>query len=100
MTTRDTRCCGGLSVATNRAASQPGPSPRNVGSNIIAPWRNFAKALTDERLFGWHFPTGFSNIYRITVGGWRADKSRPMQVVLGRIGNQKMCVIKRPRRTF
>lgn len=55
--------------------------------------QNFVKPLTDERLFGWHaslFPTGFSNIHRITVGGWRTDESGPMQVVSGRIGKEKV----------
>ena len=60
---------------------------------VLDATQNFAEPLTDERLFGWHaslFPTGFSNIHRITVGGWRTDKSGPMQVVSGRIGKEKV----------
>jgi len=55
--------------------------------------RGYEKPLTDERLFGWHaalFPTGRSGIRRITVGGWRRDKSGPMQVVSGPIGKEKV----------
>ena len=55
--------------------------------------QNFDKPLSAERLFGWHaslFPTGFSGIHRITVGGWRTDKSGPMQVVSGRTGKERV----------
>jgi len=46
-----------------------------------------------ERLFGWHaalFPTGYSGLSKIKVGGWRDDASGPMQVVSGPIGRQKV----------
>lgn len=49
--------------------------------------------LDEERLFGWHaslFPTGYSGLTRITVGGWRTDEAGPMQVVSGPIGRQKV----------
>ncbi|MGS0894367.1 Fic family protein [Burkholderia stagnalis] len=49
--------------------------------------------VTDARLFGWHaalFPTGYSGLSRITVGGWRTDASGPMQVVSGPIGRQRV----------
>ena len=52
-----------------------------------------AAALTTERLFGWHaalFPTGFSGLSRINVGGWRDDASGAMQVVSGPIGRQRV----------
>jgi Fic family protein len=52
---------------------------------------NYADALTEERLFGWHaalFPTGRAGIQRITVGAWRKDQSGPMQVVSGPIGRE------------
>ncbi|HVZ46928.1 MAG TPA: Fic family protein [Ramlibacter sp.] len=42
--------------------------------------------LTAKRLFGWHaalFPTGFSGMTPIKVGGWRDDATGPMQVVSG-----------------
>ncbi|MDN7425412.1 Fic family protein [Burkholderia sp. AU45388] len=49
--------------------------------------------VTEARLFGWHaalFPTGYSGLSRITVGGWRTDASGPMQVVSGPIGRQRV----------
>jgi Fic family protein len=55
--------------------------------------QNFDKPLTAERLFGWHaslFPTGYSGIHRITVGGWRTDTSGAMQVVSGRPGRERV----------
>lgn len=53
----------------------------------------FDKALTPERLFGWHaalFPTGFSGMSRIRVGAWRDDASGPMEVVSGAVGREKV----------
>lgn len=52
---------------------------------------NHALALTAQRLVGWHaslFPAGHPDSRRITVGGWRTDKSGPMQVVSGPVGRQ------------
>ncbi len=52
-----------------------------------------AAPLTTDRLFGWHaalFPTGFSGMSRINVGGWRDDASGAMQVVSGPIGRQRV----------
>lgn len=49
--------------------------------------QNFAKPLTDERLFGWHaslFPTGRSNMRKIVVGVWRDDATGPMRWSQGR----------------
>lgn len=49
--------------------------------------------LTKERLFGWHsalFPTGWSNMYKITVADWRKDTTGPMQVVSGTMGKEKV----------
>ena len=49
--------------------------------------------MSRERLFGWHaalFPTGYSGLARIHVGGWRDDASGPMQVVSGPIGRQRV----------
>lgn len=43
-------------------------------------------ALTVDRLCGWHaalFPTGYSGMTRLRVGGWRDDQQGPMQVVSG-----------------
>lgn len=53
---------------------------------------NYDKGLTFERLFCWHaalFPTGFSGIYRITVGDFRKGNA-PMQVVSGPMGKEKV----------
>jgi Fic family protein len=50
-------------------------------------------ALTRERLFGWHaalFPTGYSGLVRINVGGWRNDAAGAMQVVSGPLGRQRV----------
>ncbi len=54
---------------------------------------HYADPLTEERLFAWHsalFPTGRSGMTKIVVGGWRDDKSDPMQVVSGPIGREKV----------
>jgi len=54
---------------------------------------NCQAPVTRERLFGWHaalFPTGYSGLSRIKVGGWRDDASGPMQVVSGPIGRQRV----------
>jgi Fic family protein len=55
--------------------------------------QKYAKPLTAERLFGWHaslFPTGYSGIHKITVGGWRTDTAGPMQVVSGHLGKERV----------
>jgi Fic family protein len=49
--------------------------------------------VTRDRLFGWHaalFPTGYSHLVRINVGGWRDDATGPMQVVSGPLGRQRV----------
>jgi Fic family protein len=49
--------------------------------------------VTRERLCGWHaalFPTGYSGLARINVGGWRDDATGPMQVVSGPLGRQRV----------
>jgi Fic family protein len=54
---------------------------------------NCTAPITRERLFGWHaalFPTGYSGLSKIEVGGWRDDASGPMQVVSGPIGRQRV----------
>jgi Fic family protein len=54
---------------------------------------NCQAPVTQERLFGWHaalFPTGYSGLSRIRVGGWRDDARGPMQVVSGPIGRQRV----------
>jgi Fic family protein len=54
---------------------------------------NCQAPVTRERLFGWHaalFPTGYSGLVQIKVGGWRDDGTGPMQVVSGPIGRQRV----------
>ncbi|MET0638169.1 MAG: Fic family protein [Chitinophagaceae bacterium] len=53
--------------------------------------QRYEAPLTDMRLFGWHaalFPTGFSGMYKITVGTWRTAEAGPMQVVSGAMGKE------------
>ena len=54
---------------------------------------NCHASVSKERLFGWHaalFPTGYSGLSKIKVGGWRDDTRGPMQVVSGPIGRQRV----------
>jgi Fic family protein len=54
---------------------------------------NCTLPLTRERLLGWHaalFPTGYSGMHRIGVGGWREDSGGPMQVVSGAPGRPRV----------
>ena len=72
------------------------PADRNVEGVVemmLDATRNYDKALTEERLFGWHaslFPTGRSGMRRIRVGMWRDDKDGPMQVVSGAVGRERV----------
>ena len=55
--------------------------------------QNYQDPLTEERLFGWHaalFPTGRGGMRKIRAGGWRDDRSGPMQVVSGPIGKKRV----------
>jgi len=52
--------------------------------------QNYAKQITDDRLFGWHsalFPTGRSGIRKIIVGAYRRGE---MSIVSGAIGKEKV----------
>ena len=54
---------------------------------------NSKAPVTRDRLFGWHaalFPTGYSGLVRINVGGWRDDATGPMQVVSGPLERQRV----------
>lgn len=70
------------------------PSDRNVDGLVevlVDATRNYEQPLSEERLFGWHaalFPTGRSGMRQIIVGDWRTDKTGPMQVVSGPLGNE------------
>lgn len=71
-------------------------SDRNVDGVVemmLDATQNFDKALTKDRLFGWHsalFPTGRSGMHKIVVGDWRDNKSGPMQVVSGPMGRERV----------
>ncbi|MBL8358935.1 MAG: Fic family protein [Rubrivivax sp.] len=48
--------------------------------------------VTHERLQAWHaalFPTGYSGMTKIRVGGYR-EHGEPMQIVSGRVGREKV----------
>jgi Fic family protein len=72
------------------------PADRNVEGVVemmLDATQKFAEPLTTERLFGWHaslFPTGRSGMTKITVGGWRDDKTGPMQVVSGPMSHERV----------
>jgi Fic family protein len=60
---------------------------------ILDATEKFESPLTQARLFAWHaalFPAGRSGMVKINVGGWRDDKSGPMQVVSGPIGRERV----------
>jgi Fic family protein len=60
-------------------------------SVLLDATQNFDKPLTRDRLWGWQaalFPSGYSGMHKIKVGGWRAG-CEPMQVVSGPIGREK-----------
>lgn len=61
-------------------------------SVLLDATQNFDKPLTSERLWGWQaalFPSGYSGMHKIKVGGWR-DNDEPMRVVSGPIGREKI----------
>ena len=72
------------------------PSDRDIDGVVdmmLDAARNSGKALSKERLFGWHaclFPSGRSGMGRICVGAWRNDRSGPMRVVSGAMGREKV----------
>lgn len=65
-----------------------------IVSIVIDATTNFAKPLTQQRLFSWHdalFPTSYSVISTTHTGNtesWRDAETDPMQVVSGPIGQQ------------
>jgi Fic family protein len=72
------------------------PIDRNVEGVVemmLDATQNYDAPLTEDRLFAWHaalFPTGRSGMSKITVGGWRTDKSGPMRVVSGPMGRERV----------
>ena len=71
------------------------PSDRHVDGVVdvvLDATRNFDRALTPERLFGWHaalFPTGYSGRMRITVAAWRLDSADPCKWFPVRSGERR-----------
>ncbi len=69
------------------------PANRNVEGIVemmLDATQNYLKALTEERLFGWHsalFPTGYSGMRKIEVGSYRSGE---MQIVSGAMGKEKV----------
>lgn len=65
------------------------PSDQNIDGIVdvlVDATQFYDRKLTKRRLLAWHaalFPTGHSGIEKIIVGGWRSDRSGPMQVVSG-----------------
>ena len=54
---------------------------------------NYDQPLTRERLWGWQtalFPSDRSGLKRIIVGGWRDDRTGPMQVVSWPLGRERV----------
>jgi Fic family protein len=72
------------------------PTDRNVEGVVemmLDATQNYSAPLSAERLFSWHaalFPTGYSGISKITIGGWRNDAKGPMQVVSGAFGRERV----------
>ncbi len=68
-------------------------SERNVEGVVemmLDATQRYSTPLNSDRLFDWHaalFPTGRSNMYKITVADWRKG---PMHVVSGPIGKEKV----------
>src|SRR5262249_1664 len=70
------------------------PTDRDVEGTVES--MPAATRLSDQpppaaRLFAWQaslFPTGRSGLTRITTGTWRDDRTGPMQVVSGPMGNE------------
>jgi Fic family protein len=76
--------------------NQEGPNaPRNVEGLLDImddAVTHCADAVTHERLHAWQaalFPTGYSGMTKIRVGGYR-EHAEPMQIVSGRVGRERV----------
>ncbi len=86
------------SIARKLGLNIPGiiKSDRNVDGIVevmVDATQHYNKPLSAKRIFGWHaalFPTGYSGMYKITVGNWRKPEGGPMQVVSGALGFEKV----------
>ncbi len=71
-------------------------SSRNIDGIVemmLDATQNFNEKISKDRLVGWHaalFPTGYSGIYKITVGNYRTDEFGPMRVISGYEGKEKV----------
>jgi Fic family protein len=77
----------GLEAAGTRVADR---HVEGIVEMMLDATQNYAKPLTQDRLFGWHaalFPTGRSGMRKITAGSWRRGG---MEVVSGREGREKV----------
>lgn len=77
------------------AAGLPVPARHVEGvvEVLLDATQGHAAPLTAERLWAWHaalFPTGYSGMHRIQVGGWRTAASGDMQVVSGPWGRERV----------
>ena len=72
-----------------------GPSDRHAEGLVDILFdaaQNFDAPMNQDRLFSWHaalFPTGYSGLKKITVGGWR-PVDEPMRVVSGPVGKERV----------
>lgn len=72
------------------------PVDRNVEGvvdMVLDATTNYAQPVSLERLQGWHaalFPTGYSGMSPIHVGGLRDDAGGPMQVVSGPVNRRRV----------
>lgn len=77
---------GGLRTDVDRRAD-------GVVAMTLDATTRYAEPLTAQRLFGWQaalFPTGYSGLHPVVVGGWRDDREGPMQVVSGPVGRARV----------
>ena len=77
----------GLEAAGTRAGDR---HVEGIVEMMLDATQKYAKALTQDRLFGWHaalFPTGRSGMRKITMGAWRPGG---MEVVSGPEGREKV----------
>lgn len=93
-TTGDVRSSVARRLGLDEGGLQPaGRDVEAIVEVMVDATQRFDSPLTGKRLRGWHaalFPTAISRHSRSTVGAWRTDRRGPMQVVAGRIGNERL----------
>ncbi|MDA1315716.1 MAG: Fic family protein [Acidobacteria bacterium] len=80
----------GMDIGALRAVDR---NVEGIVDMMLDATRHYDRALTAERLFGWHaslFPAGRSGMRRIRTGAWRDDSTGPMQVISGPIGRERV----------